>query len=190
MKLKSNLTQKYIMSVIIYSESENGKFKKSAFELASYGRALADKLNLSLIAISINNNEADSISNFGVDKLIEVNDKELEKFQVNNYSKIISEIASKMMLKFCYSKSSADSKYLALFSALLNSLQDMCQMFELPESTNPLVVKRSCFTNKAFSYVNLPEKINLISLSNNSYGVVENPEKMERKFFLFIRKTH
>ncbi len=56
------------MSVIIYSESENGKFKKSAYELASYGRALADKLSLSLIAISINNNEADPISNFGVDK--------------------------------------------------------------------------------------------------------------------------
>ena len=83
------------MSVIIYSESENGKFKKLAFELASYGRALADKLGLSLIAISINNNEVDPISNFGVDKLIQVNDKELEKFQVNNYSKIISEIAAK-----------------------------------------------------------------------------------------------
>ena len=87
------------MSVIIYSESENGKFKKSAFELASYGRALADKLGLSLIAISINNNEVDPISNFGVDKLIQVNNKELEKFQVNNYSKIISEIASKNDVK-------------------------------------------------------------------------------------------
>ena len=31
------------------------------------------------IAISINNNEADPISNFGVDKLIQVNDKELER---------------------------------------------------------------------------------------------------------------
>ena len=58
------------MSVIIYSESENGKFKKSAFELASYGRALADKLGLSLIAISINNNNVDPISNFGVDKFL------------------------------------------------------------------------------------------------------------------------
>ena len=67
------------MSVIIYSESENGKFKKSAFELASYGRALADKLGLSLIAISINNNEADPISNFGIDKLIQIN-KAYEKY--------------------------------------------------------------------------------------------------------------
>ena len=90
------------MSVIIYSESENGKFKKSAFELASYGRALADKLGLSLIAISINNNEVNPISNFGVDKLIQVNNKELEKFQVNNYSKIISEIAAKNDVKILY----------------------------------------------------------------------------------------
>ncbi len=169
------------MSVIIYSESENGKFKKSAFELASYGRALADKLNLSLIAISINNNEADSISSFGVDKLIELNDKELEKFQVNNYSKIISEIASKNEVKILLLSSSADSKYLAPILSVKLSSGYVSNVIELPESTDPLVVKRSCFTNKAFSYVNLPEKINLISLSNNSYGAIENPRKMEKE---------
>ena len=53
----------------------------------------------------------------------------------------------------------------------------------MPESTDPLVVKCSCFTNKAFNYVNLSEKINLISLSNNSYGVMENPKKMEIENF-------
>ncbi len=169
------------MSVIIYSESENGKFKKSAFELASYGRALADKLNLSLIAISINNNEADSISSFGVDKLIELNDKELEKFQVNNYSKIISEIASKNDVKILLLSSSADSKYLAPILSVKLSSGYVSNVIELPESTDPFVVKRSCFTNKAFSYVNLPEKINLISLSNNSYGAIENPRKMEKE---------
>jgi len=173
------------MSVIIYSESENGKFKKSAFELASYGRALADKLGVSLIAISINNNEVDPISNFGVDKLIQVNDKELEKFQVNNYSKIISEIATKNDVKILLLSSSADSKYLAPILSVKLSSGYVSNVVELPESTNPLIVKRSCFTNKAFSYVNLSEKINLISLSNNSYGVVENPKKMEKENFSF-----
>ena len=31
------------MSVLVYSESENGKLKKSSFETASYGKALAEK---------------------------------------------------------------------------------------------------------------------------------------------------
>ena len=148
------------MAIVIYSESENGKFKKSAFELASYGRALADKLGLSLMAISINNNEPDLLSNFGVDKLIQVNDKELEKFQVNNYSKVVSEIASKKDVKILLLGSSADSKYLAPILSVKLRAGYVSNVVELPESTDPLVVKRSCFTNKAFSYVNLSEKIN------------------------------
>jgi len=34
------------MAIVIYAESENGKFKKTAFELASYGRAIADQSGL------------------------------------------------------------------------------------------------------------------------------------------------
>ncbi len=171
------------MPIVIYSESENGKFKKSAFEIASYGRALADKLNLSLIAISINNNETDPLSNFGVDKLIQVNDKELEKFQINNYSKVISEIAAKNDVKILLLGSSANSKYLAPILSVKLNAGYVSNVVELPESIDPLVVKRSCFTNKAFSYVSLPDKINLISLSNNSYGAIENPKKMEKENF-------
>ena len=40
------------MSVIIYAESENGKIKKSAFELASYGYEIASQMNVPLIAVT------------------------------------------------------------------------------------------------------------------------------------------
>ena len=39
------------MSILIYTESENGMFKKSALELVSYARAIADKLGVELIAV-------------------------------------------------------------------------------------------------------------------------------------------
>ena len=41
------------MAVIVYTESEQGIFKKVAFEIASYGKALADQTNQKLIAITI-----------------------------------------------------------------------------------------------------------------------------------------
>ena len=43
----------------------------------------------------------------------------------------------------------------------------------LPESFQPLTVKRSCFTNKAFNICSLKNEVNIIGLSNNSYGVKE-----------------
>lgn len=173
------------MAIVVYSESENGKFKKSAFEVASYGRALADKLGRPLIAISINNDDSDSLSKFGVDKLVQVNEKDLEKFEVNNYSKVISEIATKNDVSLMLLSSSADAKYLAPLVSVKLSAGYISNVVNLPESTDPLIIKRSCFTNKAFAYVNLSEKINVVGLSNNSYALVENPKKTETESFSF-----
>lgn len=47
------------MSVIIYAESENGKIKKSAFELASYGREIANEMNVPLIAVTFDQQEVE-----------------------------------------------------------------------------------------------------------------------------------
>ena len=37
------------MAILIYAESENGKYKKDSFEIASYAKVAADKLNTSVI---------------------------------------------------------------------------------------------------------------------------------------------
>ena len=45
------------MGILIYAESENGKYKKDSFEIASYARVTANKLNTSVTAVSINAND-------------------------------------------------------------------------------------------------------------------------------------
>ncbi len=42
------------MSVLIYAETEGGKLKKVAFEVASYGKAVADQMGTDLIAVCFN----------------------------------------------------------------------------------------------------------------------------------------
>ena len=41
------------MSVLVYVEQAEGKFKKSVFEAVSYAKAIADHQNTNLTAISI-----------------------------------------------------------------------------------------------------------------------------------------
>ena len=45
------------MSVLVYIESENGKFKKASFESASYAKGVADQLGTSVTAITINSED-------------------------------------------------------------------------------------------------------------------------------------
>ena len=60
------------MSVLVYIESDQGKFKKSALEVASYGKAVADQLGTSVTAVTFNANDASELGKYGVDKVLNV----------------------------------------------------------------------------------------------------------------------
>ena len=67
------------MSVLIYAENAEGKFKKSIFEAVSYARAIADQNKTSLTAISIGDvsaGELAALGKYGAEKILIVsNDK-------------------------------------------------------------------------------------------------------------------
>ena len=167
------------MSIIIYAESENGKIKKSAYELASYGRAIADKMNFELIAVTFNLEEEKTLGKYGVEKVIKFNGQSMSNFTAAQYADNISSVAKEYKAKILILSSSADAKYLAPKLSINMSAGYASNTLGLPESFQPLTVKRSCFTNKAFNISSLKSKVNIIGLSNNSYGVKENQKTTE-----------
>ena len=166
------------MGILIYTESENGKFKKSAYELASYGRAIADQLGVELIAVSFNHEDASPLGSYGVDQVIQINDPSLETFTAQQYASNLATIAQTKEIKLIVLSSGANAKYIAPLLAVSLSAGYASNVVGLPESLEPLTVKRSCFTNKAFNTCTLDNKVNIIGLSNNSYGSFENPKEV------------
>ena len=82
------------MSVLVYVENVGGKFKKSAFEVTSYSKALADKLNTSLVAISIGEVDAESLKSlgkYGASKVLHVADGKLKSFINQAYASVIAQ---------------------------------------------------------------------------------------------------
>ena len=166
------------MGVLIYTESENGKFKKSALELASYGRAIADQLGVELIAASFNHNDFQKLGNYGVERVIQISDPKLENFTAERYAINLASIVKENGVKLVLLSSSANAKYLAPLLAVSISAGYASNVVGLPESMDPLSVKRSCFTNKAFNTCILNNELNIISLSNNSFGLKEDPKEI------------
>ncbi|PDH46545.1 MAG: electron transfer flavoprotein subunit alpha [Flavobacteriales bacterium MED-G15] len=167
------------MAIVIYAESENGKIKKIAFELASYGRALADKMGIPLIAVTFNQEENDLLGSHGVEKVIKISDESLNDFNAKQYAKNIATVAKDNQAKMVVLSASANAKYLAPILAVGLSAGYASNVVALPESFHPLRVKRSCFTNKAFNISNLDNEVNIIGLSSNSYGIKEDPKSLE-----------
>ena len=101
------------MSVLVYTESEKGTFKKAAFEVASYGKAVANQLGTSLTAVTINANDTSLLNNYGVDKVLTVSNDELNSFNAQKYADVVKQATEKEGAKVVVVSSSADSKYLA-----------------------------------------------------------------------------
>jgi electron transfer flavoprotein alpha subunit len=167
------------MSVIIYAESENGKIKKSAFELASYGYEIASEMNVPLIAVTFNQDEVESLGTYGIEKVIKFKGPSISNFTALQYAENIASIAKENEAKIIILSSSANAKYLAPKLSINLSAGYASNVISLPEKLQPLTVKRSCFTNKAFNICSLSNEINIVGLSNNSYEIKENPKSIE-----------
>lgn len=161
------------MAILVYTESEKGKFKKIAFELASYARAIADENNTTVTAVCINAEDPIELQNYGVNKILNISNQELKSFNAISYSQSLLQAAENEKSNIIIISSSADSKYLAPLLAVKHNAGYISNASELPSSYNPLTVKRTAFTNKAFEITKVNTENVLISLAKNSYTINE-----------------
>ncbi|MFD2915631.1 electron transfer flavoprotein subunit alpha/FixB family protein [Psychroserpens luteus] len=171
------------MSVLVYTESEQGKFKKTAFEVASYAKAVADQMGTTVTAITINAADTSELGNYGVDKVLNVSNGDLDKFNANAYASAIAQAAKKEEAKVVVVSSSADSKYLAPILAIGLEAGYASNVVAVPSSTSPFTVKRSAFTNKAFNMTTIDTDIKIVGVSKNAFGLVESSGSVSSEDF-------
>ncbi|MFB9056165.1 electron transfer flavoprotein subunit alpha/FixB family protein [Mariniflexile ostreae] len=171
------------MSVLVYTESENGSFKKIAFEVASYAKAVANALGTTVTAVTIHADDTSKLGAYGVDKVLNINLPDLKTFDAKLYAAAIKQAAEKESTKVIILSSSINSKYLAPLLAIGLQAGYASNVVQAPISTAPFKVKRSAFTNKAFEITQIDTDIKIIGVSNNSFGLVENNVSSESEDF-------
>lgn len=171
------------MSILVYTESEQGKFKKVALEVASYAKVVANQLGTTVTAVTINANDTSELGNYGVDKVLQVSNSQLENFNANAYASVIKQAAEKEDVKVVIVSSSIDSKYLAPLLAVGLNAGYVSNVVDAPASTSPFIVKRTVFSNKAFEMSQINTEIKLIGVSKNSYGIFENSANASNEDF-------
>ncbi len=162
------------MSVLVYTESDKGKFKKNAFEVASYAYAVAQQVGETVTAVSINVDDNEALGAYGVSKALKVSNGDLDTFNAKAYANVLAQAAEAEGAKVVIVSSSADTKFLApILTAKLNAGY-VPNVVAAPESTSPFVVKRTAFSNKGFAHTEISSEIKVVGVSNNAFGAVEN----------------
>tara|TARA_B100001059_G_C17716949_1_gene518502 strand:- start:47 stop:997 length:951 start_codon:yes stop_codon:yes gene_type:complete len=162
------------MSVLVYLESEDNKFKKSSYEALSYGKALADMMKTNICGLVFNCSETDSLKKYGINKIFKIDNPDFNDFSTKKYSNAIVDLIKNEKIQVVILSSSANSKYLGAYLSGLTDSSYVSNVIELPESLNPFTIKRTCFTNKAFSQTELSSNLKIISITSNSFGLIEN----------------
>ncbi|MFA4978726.1 MAG: electron transfer flavoprotein subunit alpha/FixB family protein [Sphingobacterium sp.] len=165
------------MSILVYVENTDGKFKKSAFEVVSYAKSIADNIQTDLVAISIGNVAGDELAGlgkYGASKVLNVDNERLASFVNQAYASIIAEAVKSTGSKILVLSNSFSGKGLAprIAAKLEAGLADGA--LELPTiNGDKLTVKKTAFSNKAFATLELSSDIKVIALSPNAYETKE-----------------
>ena len=160
------------MSILLFIESKNNKLKRNADEIASYGVALADKLNKDCVAVSFNADNAQELGQFGISKVFNVTNTP-QQFDAHVYANVLKHYVAKLAATHIIVSSSADAKFLAPLIAANTNAAYVPNVVALPHEYQPLTVRRTAFTNKAFANTTLTAEVNIIGVGNNTFGSVE-----------------
>lgn len=174
------------MSVLVYVEQAEGKFKKSVFEAVSYAKAIADKLSTNLTAISIGDvaeNELKELGKYGAAKVLNVASAELKNFVNQAYAAVIAEAAKKESADVVVLSNSFSGKGLAPRVAVKLQAGLVDGAVELPNLESGFSVKKTAFSGKAFAIATLTSPNKVIALNPNAFGVKENATAIEIENF-------
>lgn len=171
------------MSLLIYAESQDGKFKKVAFELASYAKKVAESMGTTVTAVTVNAGNVSELANYGVDKVLKVTNDKLANFNAKAYADVVKQAAQKEGAKVIVLSSTTDSLYLAPLAAVSLEAGFASNVVGLPLSTSPFQVKRNAFSNKAFNVTEISTDVKVISLAKNSFGLVESSSSLSEEDF-------
>ena len=162
------------MSVLVYADSSEGKIKKAAFEVTSYGKKVAEMLNTNLVVLTINANNTEELYKYGAEKVLNAKPSNLDTFNAKQYANIIKQATEKESANVVIVDAGNNSLYLAPILATNLNAGYANNVVEAPSSTEPFTVKRKAFSNKAFNNTVISSEVKLISLAKNSFGQVES----------------
>lgn len=171
------------MSVLVYTESENGKFKKASFELATYAKAIADKMGSDVTALTINNDDSSVIGEYGISKTLDVKNDKLNKFNAEVYANVVAQAAKKVDANIVVVSQSANACYMAPMLAVELEAGYASNVVDVPDTSNGFTVKRTAFTNKAFNHTNISSEVKLVGLSTNAFGAEKQEVDVDSEGF-------
>lgn len=166
------------MSVLVFLENWDGKFKKLSYELVSYAAKVAEIMGTHPVALSVGNvsrEELEGLAKYGVKKIISAVNSNLTVLDNQVYAGIIAETAEKEEASVILLSNNNTGKALAPRLSVRLKAGIGAGVSKLPLSIDPFVVYKKVFSGNAFARIRINSPKRILTLAQNSFGLIENP---------------
>jgi electron transfer flavoprotein alpha subunit len=167
------------MSVLVYTENWDGKFKKLTFELVSYASEVAKMINSSVVALSIgkvDDTELKKLGSYGAGKIINIENNQLSALDNQAYTTVISDIITKENASVIILSNNNIGKAIAPRLSVRFKAGVGSGVSRLPVSINPFTVYKRAYSGNAFADVVIKSDIKILTLAQNSFELKETPD--------------
>jgi electron transfer flavoprotein alpha subunit len=170
------------MSVLIFVENWEGRFKKVSFELVSYGAKVAEVLRTEAIALSIGpveKVEFEKLGSYGVSRIITVNCPALSIFDSQLFTSVIAHVAEITSSEVVVLSNNITGKALAPRLSVRLKAGLGAGVTSLPLGTEPFTVYKKAYSGNAFSKVVIKSPVRILSLAQNSFELISSGGKAD-----------
>jgi electron transfer flavoprotein alpha subunit len=166
------------MSVLVYTENWDGRFKKLSFELVSYAAGVAKMAGTDVTAVSIGKveeQELKKLGNYGASRVINVNNEKLSVLDSQAYAGVISGIALKENATVIIIANNNSGKAIAPRLSVRLKAGVGSGVSRLPLNLNPFTVYKRTYSGNAFAHLVIRSDIRILTLAQNSFELAETP---------------
>lgn len=160
------------MVTLVFVECADGKVKKTSIEAVSYAHAMGAQV----IAIALSEAEKpelEALGKYGASKVLHASDEKLKKGVIQAYASVLAKAMADESADVLVVANSSLGTPVAARVAVKLGASLASNVVALPDTSSGFVVKRSIYSGKAFSFVDLKKAKKVLVLKKNAADIRE-----------------
>lgn len=169
------------MKILVFAEQRDNCYKKTAYEVSQAASKIAAKLNSEVIALTIGENIssiAPQLGNYGIKKVIVVNEPRLKNYSTSAFTSIVNQIVEKENVSVIFLPASSMGKDLApCLSAKLNAgVASDCTQLKVEDGK--IIATRPVFSGKGFLDLEITSEKKIFTLRPNVFTISQTTTEL------------
>ena len=155
------------MAILVFVESDGGKIKRTSLEAVAFAHGMGGPVTAIALG-SVEQVQLESLGKYGAQKVLHAADNKLNQGIIQAYAAVIAKAMQEENADILVLANSSLGTPVAARIATKINASLATNVVALPDISNGFVVKRSIYTGKAFSVVDLTKPKKVIVIKKNA----------------------